>query len=189
MRTNSPTGTGLMLPSGFARSDKPPTRVPLLDVAVTAGGQRWVDLMVTNTIGLYLYSEAVVRMVEEEGFKGIEFFPVEVSRVEGKQLREQRPWPRYYVGRLTGRIGAVVKLEGEPLPIDEQTGLYQVVRPGFPKSYHLQTSTWQGSDFLHISNIQGSYHLCTARVKEAIDQRGLYNFNFYSEREPGVIEM
>ena len=184
MRTNSPTGIDIDLPESFAWSRQLPARVPLLGVQVAAGGRRWVDLMVTNT-SVYLHSEAVVRMVEEEGFTGMEFFPTEISKVESKQLRAQTPWPRYYVGRVTGRIGAVVTTdEGETPPFDEESGTYRRRGASLYRG-QLLPETWDGSDFLYISTFP-SYCFCTARVKAAIEQRKLYNFNFYSEREPNV---
>ena len=184
MRTNSPTGIDLGLPSNFARSKVMPACVPLPNVGVAAGGRRWVDLMVTNT-SVFLYSEAVVRMVEEEGFRGIEFFPVEIGEIESKLLRAQTPWPRYYVGRTTGRIGAVVTTdEGAAPPFDEATGTYRRRGASLYRG-QLLPETWDGSDFFYISSFP-SYCFCTARVKAAIEQRKLYNFNFYSEHEPNV---
>ena len=191
MRTTLPTGIGLSLPEDFAWSRQRPEQTPLPGVEVAEQARRWVDLMVTNSPGLYLYSEAVVHMVQEEGFGGIEFFAVEVARVESKHLRAQTPWPRYYVGRVTGRIGAIVANEmgGEPLRVDEQTGLYQFSKLGGLEYYQLQPESWDGSDFMHVSTVYTAHRLCTARVKAAVEQRKLRNFNFYSEREPNVLLM
>ena len=191
MRTNSPKGIDIDLPDNFAWTKQLPAQVPLPNVAVAAGGRRWVDLMVTNSIGLYLYSEAVVKMVAEEGLQGIEFFPTEIGKVEGKQLREQRPWPRYYVGRVTGRIGAIVSNEegGEPLPVDEQTGLYRFIKLGGLNCFQLQPESWDGSDFLHVSTVNTAHRLCTERVKAAVERRKLHNFNFIAEQRPGFMVM
>ena len=179
-----PTGIGLGLPSNFALSKVIPAQVPLQNVEVAERARRWVDIMTTNT-SVFLYSEAVVRMVEEEGFTGIEFFPVEVSKVEGKHLRVQTPWPRYYVGRITGRIGAVVSsARDEPLSFDEKTGMYQ---PQYLETIHIfrmNKTEWDQSDFCHVSTFGSLHSFCTPRAKAAIEKRKLHNFNFISEREP-----
>ena len=184
-RNTQPTGMSLPLPEDFAWSDKLPALVPLPNVLIgVRAAQRWVDIMTTNT-SVYLYSEAVVQMVEKEGFQGMEFFPVEIGGVESPRLCAQLPWPRYYVGRVTGRIKAVVTTdEGELLPFDEVTGMYGP-NDGLLKRGQLQPETWDGSDFLYVSTYP-SYCFCTARVKEAVEKRKLHNFNFIAPYEPNV---
>ena len=181
-----PTGMSLLLPSGFTRSNVLPNIVPLPDVVIgRRAARRWVDIMNTNT-AICLYSETVVCMVEEEGLRGMEFFPVEIGQVESPHLQAERPWPRYFVGRVTGRIGAIVTTNaGEPLLFDEATGMYRT-GDGLLKRGQVQPETWDGSDFMHLSTIPATHRFCTARVKAAVEKRKLSNFNFYPPYEPDV---
>ena len=185
IRTTLPTAIGIGLPDDFAWSKQLPARAPLSGVEIAEKGQSWVDIMVTNSPGLYLYSEAVVKMVQEERFRGIDFFQLDISWVESSRLRAQRPWPCYYVGRITGRIGAFITTDkGEPPPSDEVTGLYRR-RGATLYRGQLRPEMWDGSDFLYIDTFP-SYCFCTSRVRVTVEQRKLRNFNFYSERDPNV---
>jgi hypothetical protein len=157
-------------------------------VVESKNARQWVDIMDTYKIWIHLFSEQVVQMVEEEDFRGIEFFPVQFGRVESRFLRARRPWPKYFVGRVTGRIAADMETyEGEPLAFDEQTGFYKTKGLGGLHRARLRPETWDGSDFMHVSTFYTSHRLCTARVKEAVERRKLSNFNFIAEEAPNII--
>ncbi|RMG23878.1 MAG: hypothetical protein D6732_24330, partial [Methanobacteriota archaeon] len=130
-------------------------------------GSKPYDLIGTTYAPLYLVSDCVIHVFEQEGFTGWLTYPVEVYGKKGERLEG------YHGFAVSGRCGPIdntlSRREWRPAPPGGNPYLAWI-------GLYFDLSSWDGSDiFVPVSS---GYIIVVERVKEALERVGITNVMF-----------
>jgi hypothetical protein len=130
-------------------------------------GNKLGDLMNTGLVVLYLISDRMRALFEQEGFTGWQTFPVVIYDKKGVEV------PGYHGFSVTGRCGPIDYTRCEVV-----TRRYVPHGPEvrFCKGLYVGLDQWDGSDFFMPPAYYGT--ICTARVVEAVRRAKLTLIDF-----------
>jgi len=150
-------------------------------------GTRWTDVL--TEIDALILHERVCAILAKEKFTGFKIHPIEITEVKSKKLVAV-PIPRYYFVEITGRVDIDIN------ELDDEGGsicpvcLARNASEGNPYRWKAKRivpklETWDGSDFIKLSNLRSGRNFCSRRFVELAHAYKWTNFVF-GESLPGV---
>ena len=124
----------------------------------------WPQVVALVRGEIFLFSERIVNEFTRIESTGIEFFPIEITRISSPVLERKKP-PTYLWGRITVEVAARVFWNGVEVLPDPQSGRIEW-KPEFrsPVIVEIDPTSWDGSDFFAISSISHGMRFCSERI-------------------------
>ena len=137
----------------------------------------WTDLIRTNQFTLLLFSERWVNMANEQGWTGVEFWPIAIRNIDSEYLRAKAHLP-YYWAKILAKVGVngLPATGSGPQP-NPETGRFQ--RPhDSPCKAWVDSFDGDKTDFFNLSNVWATDIFCSARVRNAVLEHRWTNVDF-----------
>lgn len=149
-------------------------------------GYEWPDMLCTYEhlpAGVFVFSERVVKGLQEAALTGFEPYPVIIDSIETEALQRLAP-PEYFYFHILGRMDIDLEASGlgflAPCPL---CGWYdwdsKAARPQ-PTKYVPLPETWDGGDFFLLRNLRTGYTFCSEKVLLLAREHRWTNFRFYT---------